>query len=43
MLMRVTGVVALCFVRVRGWDSWRRSRQFIDIVVDDAPDQGVIF
>ena len=24
-------------------DSWRCSRQFIDIVVDDAPDQGVIF
>ncbi len=42
MQMQATGVVGLCFVRMRGWDNWRRSGQFIDIVMDDAQDQGVI-
>ena len=40
--MRATGAVGLWFVRVRGWDSRGRARQFIHMVVDDVPDQGVV-
>ena len=42
MVTRAVGVVGLWFAGARRWGSWQRCGQFIRMVVDDAPDQGVI-